>query len=77
MDNLTRLITFLEKLEESNIYFKLNKIRDSILVEIAVPGARWEVEFMQEGTVEVEKFTSLGEMFDESELDNLFKEYSD
>ena len=77
MDNLTRLITFLEKLEESNIYFKLNKIRDSILVEIAVPGARWEVEFMQEGTVEVEKFTGSGEMFDESELNNLFKEYSD
>ena len=77
MDNLARLITFLERLEALNIFFKLGKIRDSILVEIAVPGERWEVEFMKDGTVEVEKFFSPGEILGESELDILFKEHSD
>jgi len=48
---MKQLIEFLEALEEKKIYFRLNKIRDSILVEIAVPGERWEVEFFEDGTV--------------------------
>lgn len=42
---MRKLIDFLEKLEEKKIYYRLNIIRDSIMVEIAVPGQRWEVEF--------------------------------
>lgn len=72
MDNLAKLIDFLEKLEELKIYYKLNKIRDSILVEIAIPGERWEVEFMCDGSVVVEKFKSDLELYDESEFENLF-----
>ena len=38
------LIDFLNKLEARKIYFKLNKVRpDAIMVEVAVPGQRWEV----------------------------------
>ena len=72
MDNLVKLIEFLEKLEELKIYYRLNKIRDSILVEVAIPGERWEVEFMQDGSVVVEKFKSDLELYDESEFDTLF-----
>ena len=70
------LILFLERLDESKIYYRLNKIRDSILVEIAVPGQRWEVEFMFDGSVVVEKFISNGDIGDEKEIETLFKEYS-
>ena len=46
MDNLTKFIKFLEKLEDKNIYYKLNKIReDSIMVEVTIPGQRWEIEY--------------------------------
>jgi hypothetical protein len=49
---LKDLINFLNKLEVNNIFYKLNKVRnDAIMVEIAVPGQRWEVEFMADGTV--------------------------
>lgn len=56
--DLKRLIEFLDFLDEERIYYRLNKVRDSIMIEIAVPGERIEVEFMAEGTIEVEKFKS-------------------
>jgi len=37
---MKKLIEFLNALEESGIYYKLNKVRDAIMVEIAVPGER-------------------------------------
>jgi hypothetical protein len=47
------------------------------MVEIAVPGERWEVEFMEEGHIEIEKFISDKGYYDESELEVLFKIFSD
>ena len=74
---MKKLIEFLNALEESRIYYKLNKVRDAIMVEIAVPGERWEVEFMNDDTVEVEIFKSIGEIEDESVLNRLFTDYGD
>lgn len=74
---LKELINFLNQLESSNIFYKLNKVRnEAIMVEIAVPGQRWEVEFMEDGTVEVEKFISDKDMYDVRELETLFKHFS-
>jgi len=77
MDGLKRLIEFLDKLDEVGIYYRLNKIRDSILVEIAVPGQRWEVEFMEDGSIEIEKFMTQIKIYDEQELEVLFRDFSD
>lgn len=75
---MKELIHFLNHLEEKKIYYKLDKIRtESILVEIAVPGQRWEVEFMCDGSVEIEKFVSDGGYYDGSELEALFEEFGD
>ena len=74
MDNL---INFLNKLEESKIYYNLSKIRNGILISVAVPGERWEIEFMDNGEVECEKFISNGEIYDAYMLDELFKSFSD
>jgi hypothetical protein len=72
------LINFLNKLEDSYIAYKLNKVRDeAIMVEIRVPGERWEVEFMEDGTVEIEKFISDGNYYDVNEIEALFKDFSD
>ncbi|MEA4849436.1 MAG: hypothetical protein VB106_19550 [Clostridiaceae bacterium] len=71
------LIGFLNELENRKIYYRLNKVRDSIMVEIAVPGQRWEVEFFENGNIEIEKFISDGTLFDHSELKYLFEKYSD
>lgn len=77
METVKSLVDFLEKLEQRKIYYRLNKIRDSILVEIAVPGQRWEVEFMVDGSIEIEKFLSDGTIFDHNEIELLFKDFSD
>lgn len=75
---LKEFIQFLNKLEESNIFYKLNKVRnEAIMVEIAVPGQRWEVEFMEDGTVEIEKFISDGDFYDVKEIETLFNDFSD
>jgi hypothetical protein len=47
------------------------------MVEIVVPGQRWEVEFMEDGTIVIEKFISDGNIYDEEELNVLLDEYSD
>jgi hypothetical protein len=77
MDHLERLIDFLDKLEDKKIYYKLDKVRDAIMVEISVPGQKREVEFMQDGAIEIEKFMTTVEILDESELVHLFEDFSD
>ncbi len=74
---MTQLLEFLGQLEERGIYYKLNKVRDSIMVEVAVPGQRWEIEFFSDGHVEIEKFLSSGTMYGEEEIGRLFEEFSD
>jgi hypothetical protein len=54
MISLAEFISFLNKLETNNIFYKLNKVREeAIMIEVAVPGQRWEIEFMDNGTVEI------------------------
>jgi hypothetical protein len=54
---MEKLLAFLVELKERSIFYKLSQIRpDSIMVEIAVPGERWEVEFFDDGHMEVETF---------------------
>lgn len=74
---MKRLIDFLNKLEDLKIYYRLNKVRDAIMVEIAVPGERWEVEFMEDDTIQVERYKSDGIIKNESELEVLFKDFTD
>lgn len=43
---LKELISFLNKLEKNNIYYRLSKVRnESIMVEIAVPSQRREIRW--------------------------------
>ncbi len=73
---MEHLLDFLNKLEAHHIYYRLNKVRDAILVEIAVPGQRWEVEFLRDGSIETERFISTGELAGASALDDLFNQFS-
>ena len=74
---MKKLIEFLEQLEERNLYYQLNKIRDSILFEVVVPGEKWEVEFFEDNHIEIEKFKSEGVIHDEKEIEILFREFAD
>jgi hypothetical protein len=78
-DNLQKLLDFLEKLEEHHIFFRLDQCRrEAIMVRIDVPGERWEVEFMSDGSIETEVFRSDGEIASgENSFDRLFRKFSD
>jgi hypothetical protein len=72
------LITFLNKLEQKSISYTLAHNRDeAITVFVATPGERWEIEFLSDGSVEIEKFTSNGEIYGKDVLNELFARYSD
>ena len=75
---MDKLLDFLNRLEEYGVYYRLNHVRDSIMVELTIPGERWEVEFMRDNSIEIEKFIAgdfkMGEEADFEELWERYKE---
>jgi hypothetical protein len=64
-----RLLAFLNRLDQANAWYRLGHTRpDSVMVEIALPGWRWEVEFMADGAVEIERYQSVAGVEDQPEL---------
>jgi hypothetical protein len=77
-DRFERVLAFLRRLDQAQIYYSLSHYReDAISIEVVVPGERWEVDFLDDGTVDVERFVSNGEIYDESMLRELFAKYSE
>ena len=74
-----KLNSFLNDLEAHNLFYRLSKHSEhAIMVEIAVPGERWEVEFWQDGRVITERFRRDGVMLDnEADLRALIAEFTD
>lgn len=55
-----RLLDFLNRLDEARIHFRLEHTRpDSVMVDAAVPGWRWEIECMADGSVDIERYASV------------------
>ncbi len=76
---MEKLLDFLSELSKRNIFYSLSTIRpDAIMVEIAVPGERWEVEFFADGHLEVETFIAnpIG-IEGEDAIKRLFNNFSD
>jgi hypothetical protein len=76
---LQKLLDFLSDLDGRKIFHRLSQVRpEAIMVEIAVPGERWEVEFFADGRVEVEVFgPSPGIVGGEEALQRPFDEFCD
>jgi hypothetical protein len=59
--SLQQLLDFLCKLESLKLHFVLEHNRaEAVMVLIAVPGERWEIEFFADGSIEVEIFDGSG-----------------
>jgi hypothetical protein len=75
IDNpLNKALLFLEKMEGAHIWYRLEHVRDSLMVITAIPGERWEIEFFADGSIEVERFISTGEIEDETVLEKIFQD---
>lgn len=73
-----RLLLFLTDLEERKMAYSLSHARDdAIMVTVAVPGERWEIEFLAEGSVDVERFVTTGTLCGDDVLTELFTKYAE
>ena len=78
MQTATDLRSFLADLRRARIHFRLRDSRvDAVGVDVAVPGERWEVDFLDDGSVEVEVFRGDGTIADESSLADLIARHGD
>lgn len=72
------LTVFLSDLEQRGISYSLAHYRDdAIMVIAAAPGERWEIEFLCDGSVEIERFISNGQIHGQEVLQDLFAKYSE
>lgn len=72
---LSKVLAFLAELEAQHIWYRLEHVRDSIMVVISVPGERWEVEFFEDGQIEIERFHSTGVTTDSAALEALIAQH--
>lgn len=73
-----KLIKFLEQLAQRGVSYSLGHYREeAVLVSVVVPGERWEVEFLADGNVEIERFISRGEIVGEGALAELWARYEE
>ena len=78
MTDYDRLLDLIAKLRAAKIHFTNTSVRDdAIMLEVAVPGEHWEIELMQSGAIETEKYKSDGTIHDESALSDLFERFKD
>jgi len=59
------LLQFIRDMESRNIHFSLKHTRldpthDSLMLTLVMPGRIWEIEFFDDGQVEIEKYKSEG-----------------
>jgi hypothetical protein len=72
-----KFTVFLDALERRGIGYSLAHYREeAMMIIVAVPGERWEIEFLSDGSVEVERFISNGEIYEEDILNGLFARYA-
>jgi hypothetical protein len=71
------LLAFLRRLDEARIHYSLGSYRDSVSVHVTASGnERWEVEFFADGSVEIERFVSVGDIETNVErLEDLFRDH--
>lgn len=77
-NDIATILGFIDSLREAKIYYSIRYTReDSISIDVSVPGQRWEIDFLGDGTVDVEIFKSDGCIYDRSKLIELFQKFSD
>jgi len=77
-NRFSQFLTFLERLDEVKIPYQLQHSRDNaIMITAFAPGEYWEIEFIDDGEIEIERYRSDGKIHDASILDELFALCSD
>jgi hypothetical protein len=68
-DPFGRLMKIVRALEAARIHFTVTRYRsDAVSVLATVPGERWEIDVLETGEIEFERFASAGGVTGKSEL---------
>ena len=74
MSDLSELTNLLDRLDEAEIQYTLASVSEgAIVVGVDVPGEHWNVEFLDDGDIEVEIFKGDGQVFDYGIIEDLFE----
>lgn len=77
-NQFSRLLAFLERLDQAKISYSIRHSRDDALMIVAfAPGEYWEIEFLEDGDIDIERYRSNGHIDDESILEELFALWSE
>ncbi len=77
-DRFDKLLAFLERLDKAHIPYRIAHQRDEAVSVVAfAPGAYWEIDFLADGGVDVERYRSRGEIEGESALEELFDAWAE
>jgi len=61
MTALSKAAEFCRELDRRHIAYELQIVRDeALMMSVPVPGERWEIEFFDDGQIELERFVSQG-----------------
>ncbi|MFL6464144.1 MAG: hypothetical protein ACJ73N_07015 [Bryobacteraceae bacterium] len=72
------LLALLAQLKAANIHYALSDPTEgAIMIEVAVPGERWEIELHEDGQIGVEVFVSRSGVQGAELIEDLFRRFSD
>jgi hypothetical protein len=72
------LLKLLARLKAAHIYYRLSDPTDgAVMIEVSVPGERWEIEVHEDGRTSVEVFVSSRGVQGSELLQQLFDRFSD
>jgi hypothetical protein len=72
--DLEQLLSFIANISDDLDYGLEVDRPDAVMVEIATPGIRWEIQFMTSGAIEVEKFLTDGTIYRPARVEDLINE---
>jgi hypothetical protein len=75
---ISDLLDLLSRLKAAHIYYQISDpTQGAIMVEVSVPGERWEIELHEDGHIGVETFVTSGGVRGHEALQGLFERFSD
>lgn len=73
-----KLMGILQKLDAAKIHHSLSSYRtDAVSVTAVVPGERWEIDVLESGEVDFERFKTSGDLGDENELKDCIQTFAE
>jgi hypothetical protein len=77
-DRFRKLLELLERLDQAKIPYSMQHSRENaVMITAFAPSEYWEIEFIDDDEIEIERFRSDGSILDESALKELFALCSD